>query len=307
MTGNSHIPFVTSCSYPPRAGNNVRPLVDAMPAYRRITEAVRAAQHSVWLTVTFFAPDFELPDGAGLVFDLLDQAVARGLDVRVIFWRPNPESMGYGSTFSGTAEQRAMLAARGSRFRIRWDRASGPYCQHQKSWLIDAGQSIRDRLCRRHQPDHDGAGIARPSDAKANATISTLKSPDPRQPTCITISSSAGTKPANAWKMTAPGATTGDDGLRFPQHATAPRGDSVVQIQRMVHSGRYTDPHPTPGGDAFDIAGGERSILTQYLQAIGAARRSIYIENQAIPVPEVSAALEQALQRGVEIVLLAPG
>ncbi len=31
-------------------------------------------------------------------------------------------------------------AARGSRFRARWDRAHGAYCQHQKSWIIDAGQ-----------------------------------------------------------------------------------------------------------------------------------------------------------------------
>ena len=141
MTGKPHIPFVASCSYPPRAGNAVRPLVGGVAAFRRIAEAVNAAQHSIWLTVTFFASDFEMPDGSGALFDVLDRAVARGLDVRVIFWRPNQESMDYGRTFSGLPEQREMLAARGSRFRIRWDRAHGPYCQHQKSWLIDAGQS----------------------------------------------------------------------------------------------------------------------------------------------------------------------
>ena len=59
-------------------------------------------------------------------------------------------------------------------------------------------------------------------------------------------------------------------------------------------------------GLPYDIAGGERSILAQYHQAIGAARRSIYIENQAIPIPEVAVSLEQALKRGVEIVLLVP-
>ena len=57
---------------------------------------------------------------------------------------------------------------------------------------------------------------------------------------------------------------------------------------------------------AFDIAGGEQSVLAQYLGAIDAARRSIYIENQAIPIPQVSARLEQALSRGVEIVALVP-
>jgi phosphatidylserine/phosphatidylglycerophosphate/cardiolipin synthase-like enzyme len=34
-----------------------------------------------------------------------------------------------------------MLRARGSRFRIRWDRAHGSYRLHQKSWVIDAGHS----------------------------------------------------------------------------------------------------------------------------------------------------------------------
>jgi phosphatidylserine/phosphatidylglycerophosphate/cardiolipin synthase-like enzyme len=74
----------------------------------------------------------------------------------------------------------------------------------------------------------------------------------------------------------------------------------------MMHAGRYSDAHPSPGALPYDIASGERSILAQYHQAIGAARRSIYIENQAIPIPEVAASLEQALKRGVEIVLLVP-
>jgi len=75
MTGNTHIPFVTSCAYPPRAGNAVRPLVDGVPTYRRIAEAVVAARHSVWLTAAFVAPDFQMPDGSGTLFDVFDRAV----------------------------------------------------------------------------------------------------------------------------------------------------------------------------------------------------------------------------------------
>ncbi len=37
----------------------------------------------------------------------------------------------------------------------------------------------------------------------------------------------------------------------------------------MVHPGRYRDAHPSPESHAYDIAGGERSILAQYLEAIG--------------------------------------
>ncbi len=56
-----HIPFLTSGSYPLRAGNFVRPLIDGIPAFRRIAEVIEAAQHSVWLTVAFFADDFRMP------------------------------------------------------------------------------------------------------------------------------------------------------------------------------------------------------------------------------------------------------
>jgi phosphatidylserine/phosphatidylglycerophosphate/cardiolipin synthase-like enzyme len=90
-----NVPFPGLGSYPVRDGNLLRPLVDGGPAYRRICETVRTAQFSVWLTVTFFAQDFQMPEGQGSLFDVLDRAVDRGLDVRAIFWRPNPESIGY--------------------------------------------------------------------------------------------------------------------------------------------------------------------------------------------------------------------
>jgi cardiolipin synthase A/B len=305
MTRNSPIPFVASCSYPARPGNAVRPLVDSAPAFRRIAEAVEAARHSVWLTVAFVAPDFQMPDGGGRLFDLLDRAVDRGLDVRIIFWRPDQESAGYGRTFSGSSEDRNMLQARGSRFRIRWDRAFGPYCQHQKSWLIDAGQTSETAFV---------GGI--------NLTGKALGSPGhmaegERHDVYVEITGPSATDVHHnfvqrwneASERTEADGTwghDGDDALRFPLRPSVARGTSVVQIQRTVHAGRYSDAHASPQSNPHDIAGGERSILAQYLQAIGVARRSIYIENQAIPVPEVAAALEQALKRGVEVVILVP-
>jgi len=114
-----HIPCATSAAYPLRHGNLVRPLVDGVPAFRRIGDAIEASRHSIWLTFAFFAPDFCFPDGRGTLFDVLDRAVDRGLDVRVLFWRPNPESSRYGRTFPGSAADQAMLRSRGSRFRIR--------------------------------------------------------------------------------------------------------------------------------------------------------------------------------------------
>ena len=94
--------------------------------------------------------------------------------------------------------------------------------------------------------------------------------------------------------------------LPFPSRVPARRGDAIVQIQRTMHAGRYTDGRPAPEGSLFDIASGERSNFDQYCAAIGAARRSIYIENQYVEVPEIVANLHRALQRGVEVVLLMP-
>lgn len=305
MPGKIQIPSVTACSYPPRAGNAVRPLVDGVPAFRRIAEAVTAARHSVWLTVAFYAPDFQMPDGGGSLFDVLDCAVERGLDVRVIFWRPNQESISYGGVFRGAPEDRKVLDARGSRFRIRWDRARGAYCQHQKSWLIDAGQPSETAFV---------GGI--------NLTAKAMGSPGhrsegDRHDVYVEITGPSATDVhhnfVQRWNEASERAADdgiwghdADDVLSFPTRASMPRGASVVQIQRTVHAGRYRNAQASPGGHPHDVAGGECSIRAQYLEAIGAARGSIYIENQAIPAPEIAAALEQALKRGVEVVILVP-
>jgi hypothetical protein len=70
-TAGAHIRWVHDARFPPRAGNLVRPLIDGLPAFRRICEVVEAARHSVFVTVAFIHPSFELPDGRGSFFDLL--------------------------------------------------------------------------------------------------------------------------------------------------------------------------------------------------------------------------------------------
>src|SRR6185295_11428117 len=103
------IPFVRTSSYPVRAGNVVRPLIDGVPAFRRICEAIDAAEHSVWLTVTFMWSTFEMPDSRGSALDVLDRAASRGIDVRIIFWRPDVVTTGHArNAFWGAAEHRAL-------------------------------------------------------------------------------------------------------------------------------------------------------------------------------------------------------
>jgi cardiolipin synthase len=302
----SHVPFVESGSYPVRAGNALRPLIDGTPAFRRIAEAVEAAHHSVWVAVAFCLRDFQMPDGRGTFFDVLDRAAARGLDVRVIFWRPNVPGGTNTNAFAGTESDRDFLRQRGTRWRARWDRTHGPYCQHQKSWLIDAGHEseiafvggINQTLRTESVPGHPGAGqrhdlyleIAGPSACDVHHNFVQRWN-----------EASERLLEDGAW------ADSGRDGLAFPTRSSRPRGASVVQIQRTVHAGRYSDGTATPGGERFDIANGERSILDQYLRAIDAAQRTIYIENQSVPIVAVAERLEAALRRGVDVVMLVPG
>ncbi len=307
--GNSrYIPFVDATSYPVRSGNAVRPLVDGIPAFRRICEAIEEAQHSVFLTVAFIHAEFAMPDGRGSLFDVLDCAVRRGIDVRVIFWRSNGETgIDENTLFSGLPPQLQWLDARGSCFGIRWDRAQQTYlCHHQKSWIVDAGHPTEVAFI-------GGINL----NPKALASPGHHENADSIHDVYVEIAGPAATDVyhnfVQRWneaseRSLAGGswAELGRTNLSFPRQVSEPRGDSLVQIQRTVRAEQYTDGRPTPGGRPFDIADGDLAIFAQYQQAIDAAQGSIYIENQALEHPEIVAQLTMAVDRGVEVVALVP-
>jgi cardiolipin synthase A/B len=307
----SHIPFARCGSYPVRTGNLVRPLVDGEPAFRRICEAMEAARHSVWLTVTFLWPQFTMPDGRGSLFDVLERAAARGLDVRAVFWRHNEESSRYGHTFFGSPADHEMLRARGARFRVRWDRAQGAFCQHQKSWIVDAGAASETAFVgginlNPHSLVSPGHAGAAPGSQPHNHDLYV----EVTGPAATDVHHNFVQRWNEASERAMPDGVWGHDGeqgLSFPARLSAPRGEALVQIQRTVHARRYSDGHPGPQAQPFDIAGGERSILEQYGLAIDAARRSIYIENQALAVAGIIGKLADALGRGVAVIALVPG
>ncbi len=278
------IPFAAGCSYPLRPGNRVRPLVDGDAIFARIGEAIAEACHSVWLTVAFHSEDFRLPDGSPL-FDVLDRAVGRGLDVRLLCWRANGETRPSARIFGGTPEQRDLLARRDARFRIRWDRAPTVFCQHQKTWVIDAGQPTETAFV----GGINLTGIA----LERHDVFVEVTGPAARDVHHNFVQRWNGASereaPDGNWACDA------SDLLPAPAGATAEKkGPSVVQIQRMMDPRRYT------GGEA------EASILEQYERAIHAARRTIYLENQAVPIAPLSRRLRAALERGVDVVMLVP-
>lgn len=295
MSTASHIPGAFSGSYPIRDGNRVRPLVDSEEIFTRLGEAAEDARASIWITIAFLSRDFTLP-GRGSVFDLLDRATRRGVDVRLLVWRPNPQAADHPIMFRGTPEDRELIRARAPRIRVRWDRAIDRFCQHQKSWVIDAGLPSEIafvggmNLTARSSHHHDlYLEIEGPAavDVGHNFVQRWNEASDR-------------TAMDGSWNC----ATT--DLLPFPERPPARRGATAVQIQRMIHAGRYADGRPAPGGRRFEISGGERSIAEQYVRAIDAARSTIYLENQAIPIMEVAAPLARALERGVDVVLLVP-
>lgn len=302
-----HIPSVESGSYPVRGGCAVRPLVDGEPAFREICQAIESAKCRVWGTVAFLEEDVQLPDGRGTIFDVLDAAADRGVDVRVIFWR-SPE-VSKQNHFPGTHDQLDWLEERGSRFGARWDFLPGEGCHHQKSWLIDAGDPDELAFVGGINLDHGSVaarGHAPCEEGNVHDVYLELRGPAVTDVHHNFVQrwneASEREEPDGHWPR-------GEDrgGLRFPTEISFALGDVPVQIARTVRSDRYCDTTSTPGGKAFAIDQGEFSIYEQYISAIDAARSSIYIEDQAIGSPKVVGHLKQALDRGVQVIFLVPG
>jgi len=288
-------------------------LVDGGPAFTRICEAVEAASHSVWVTVAFLEKEFRMPGERGSLFDVLDRAAERGIDVRVIFWsEPDIASqIADEQHFLACEEHTKFLQERGSKIRARWDRVA-KYCQHQKSWTVDAGQAGEVAFVGGINLDIGSvSGPGHPRDAK-------IPFGKPVHDLYCEIAGPAATDVVHnfvqRWNEASeregpygiyPDVDTAAD-LGFPEKVSPNVGSTTVQITRSVLPGLYRNSHPTPGGRAYEIADGEYSIKEQYMAAIAAAKRTIYFENQLLFCPSTIAALGEALGRGVQVVVLVP-
>ena len=300
------VPFVDAGAYPTRAGNEVTPWVDGEPAFSRICEAIESARSNVWVTIAFMWPTFRMPAGRGTTVDVLERAARRGVDVRIIFWRPDDETASYRTNaFWGSPAHFESLSRCHPSVSIRWDRAHPGYCQHQKSWLIDSFEDggisfIGGINLNPHSlvgPDHQGENqnhdiyveVAGPAVADVHHNfVQRWNEASERE------------RGDGRWgKRSA-------EALTYPTRLPACRGEALVQIQRTTHAGLYQIGHPPPDGTAFPIVLGERTNFHQYLTAIGAAQRTIYLEHQYIDVPEIIAALDDALIRGVRVVAMVP-
>lgn len=300
------VPFVDVGTYPTRSGNRLTPWIDGEPAFRRICEAIEGARSSVWATVAFMWPTFRMPDGRGSTLDVLERAARRGLDVRVIFWRPDDETASLRTNaFWGSPAHFESLARCCPSVSFRWDRAHPGFCQHQKTWVIDpledactsfvGGINLNPHSLAR--PDHRGAGqnhdvymeVMGPAVADVHHNFVQRWN-----------GASERGRDDGRWGRRS------DEELAYPADLPACRGTARVQIQRTMHPGLYHDDHPAPGGPAFAIELGEKTNLHQYDAAIRGARRTIYLEHQYLDVPIIIEALDDALTRGVRVVAMLP-
>jgi phosphatidylserine/phosphatidylglycerophosphate/cardiolipin synthase-like enzyme len=254
-------------------------------------------------------PEFRMPDGRGDLFAVLARAAERGLDVRVIFWRIDGGGVfDTKDVFVGNTAHRAMLGERGGKLRARWDRAQEAFCQHQKSWLIDAGQErevafvggINLTPASVVAPGHGGRDHGHVHDIYLELAGPCATDVHHNFVQRWNEASERGADDG-CW----PNATHACD-LPFPTRASSAAGDVLAQVQRTVRAGLYKDGTATPGGAAFAIEQGELSIFEQYGKAIAAARSYVYLENQALGQPETVEALHAALARGVDVTVLLP-
>jgi phosphatidylserine/phosphatidylglycerophosphate/cardiolipin synthase-like enzyme len=230
--------------------------------------------------------------------------------VRVIFWRPvELDPLETGAHFEGSQEERRWLAERGSRFLARWDCLPGNGCQHQKSWLIDAG--LEGEVGFVGGINLDGDSVVSPGHRPGDGGNTHDVYVELQGPVVTDVhhnfvqrwnEASEQGRTDGVWPADArPG------GLPLPGVASPPSGDAVVQLTRTVQAGRYSDGTAPPGGEPFAIAAGESSVFDQYVAAIDRAKRSIYLEDQAIGSPRIVGHLKAALERGVSVAFLVPG
>ena len=250
-----------------------------------------------------------MPDSRGTALHVLEQAARRGIDVRLIFWRPDTEKHRR-NAFWGSAEHFEWLSTRYPHINLRWDRAAPGYCQHQKTWLIDAGEDWATSFV--------GGINLNPNSLVPPGHDHTHASGEPQNhdvyvEVCGPAVADVQHNFVQRWNEASERAEDGGcfgararQDLPFPNRLPTECGKARVQIQRTTHKRRYANGHPPIDGQAFDIADGERTNLDQYCAAISAAMRTIYIENQYIEAAPIVSALSDALKRGVEVLVVLP-
>jgi phosphatidylserine/phosphatidylglycerophosphate/cardiolipin synthase-like enzyme len=238
-----------------------------------------------------------LPTRGESFIQAMNRAAARGVDVRLLFWWS--EYAGIGS-FRGDPHELDGLRELGCRVKMRWDDVPRG-CHHQKSYVIDGETAFvgginvtREALSGN---DHEGSGF--------HDLFAELRGPAVADVARNFVERWNQASVTRTRGHAYPSLNVADDlaGIvREPTHA----GSTRVQLVRTLRRGLYTGTSGWEEHDRFELADGEDAIERAVNEAIGRARRRVYLENQFLMDPGTIDALAAAAGRGVEIIGIVP-
>ena len=256
----------------PRAGCSLEVLIDGAETFPRIAAELERAKSHVHLTGWQFSPDFALTrDAKPKILRNLLAEIAAHVDVRVLAWAGAPLPF-FQPSRASVRKMRDLLCS-GTRIHCALDAKERPlHCHHEKTIVID------DRVAFVGGLDLTTEGSDRfDSDAhRARASVgwhdlSTL------------VQGPAVSDIAEHFRMRWNEVT--NELLPSPVPTKA-EGDVQIQIVRTIPERIYK---ALPRGDF--------SILESYVSALRGAQELIYLENQFLWSPEITAILCNKLLR----------
>ena len=238
-------------------------LIDGAEVLGAIATALRGARRSIRLAGWHSAPHFALErDEPPVVLrELLAEAVARGVDVRVLLWAGAP--LRVFTPGRAAVREDARELARGTGVRVAVDdRERLLHCHHEKVVVVDdevafvGGVDLSDLGGDRWDtPAHPARGRLGWHDAGTRL----------RGPVVADVAEHFDLR----WN-----AVTGEP---TPDAVVPPRaGDVTVQLIRTIPEHVYDQ-----------IAGGAFGVLEGYMRALRSARELVYLESQFFWLPEI--------------------
>jgi phosphatidylserine/phosphatidylglycerophosphate/cardiolipin synthase-like enzyme len=256
---------------PSRAGNELEVLIDGAEALPRIASELSSAQSHVYLAGWYVSPEFALTrDGRPTVLRNLLAELTRRVELRVLLWAGAPIPL-FRPSRRDVRQVARELAAAGIRCGL--DRRERPlHCHHEKTIVVDDRVAFVGGMDLTSQ---DGDRFD-PSDHPARAQVGW------HDVTTRLVGPAVADVSAHfrlRW-----GEVTGE--RLPPRDPPDAAGNVEVQIVRTVPEKVY---EACPRGDF--------RILESYVRALRSAERLIYLENQFLWSPEITAILCEKLRR----------
>ncbi|MFI5344806.1 MAG: phosphatidylserine/phosphatidylglycerophosphate/cardiolipin synthase family protein [Elusimicrobiota bacterium] len=314
-------------SYPPRAGNDVKILIDGQAAYSEVAAAMKKAKKFVYSTFSYGDVNFLLvPETGETMFDLLRARRADGADVKIVVWEPAQKTDG---TIPDPAPGKIDGVNEGPEaIQARWDKAPGyggwyrgvhnawwPMylvfppelgCNHQKTYIMDDGEGgvvafvggINPVQSYWDTPAHDPLDARRVE--KGADPLKGLETTPPLHDIFYKIKGPAVADVLSNFVERYNGAS--DPHKDVTQDAVAPvTADQIAPIEGGIQAQilRTIAPKKYPGTKK-----GDRGIKEMYLNALNAAAKGsvVYIENQYFFDHVIINAIQDAAERGAKII-----